>query len=117
MKRTYSFADLKATCVIDYMRVYEIEENFIFFDSPTGPPHDVGGPSGSFCFPGCCLVRIFYFLFVAKQGISGSSWIDDLNIRTCNPELQTRSFWGSGVQNEKNVYRRFQTKKMLLILI
>ena len=34
---------------IDYMRANEIVGIFSSFDWPTGPPHNVGGPSGSFC--------------------------------------------------------------------
>ena len=41
MKRTYSVADLKVTCVIDCIRANEIEGNFLFFDWPTGPSQEV----------------------------------------------------------------------------
>ena len=32
VKRTFSVANLNATCVIYYMRVNKIEGNFLFFD-------------------------------------------------------------------------------------
>ena len=64
LTREFKLCKRKLTCAS------EIDGNFFSFGWPTGPPHNLGGPFGSFGFPGCCLVCIFYFLFDNHHGMA-----------------------------------------------